>query len=84
MLDQQPVAPVPVSGPVQVESLPVQVPVSLGPGGLGFVDPALRHHELLGQEALPAERLVRLLQRAVPGQNLPDGPLPLAEDKTKL
>lgn len=42
MADQQPVAMVPVSGPVQVQGLPVIVAVVMGPGGLGLMDPAFR------------------------------------------
>lgn len=78
MLDQQPVASVPVPGPVLVQDLLVPVPIPLGPGGLGLVDPPLWDQQPICQELFPEYRLTRLLQRAVLGQNLPDRPLPLA------
>lgn len=77
MLDQQPVALVPVSGPVQVQGLLVSVSVTQGSGGFGLVDPLLWDQQLLSQEALPPDRLLRLLQGAVQRQHLPHGSLPL-------
>lgn len=83
MLDQQAVALVPVSGSVQVQGLLVSVAVAVGSGGLGLVDPLLRDQQLLGQEALPADRVLRLLQGAVQRQHLPHSSLPLTEDAEK-
>ena len=80
MLDQQPVTLAPVSGPVQVQRLLVPVAVPAGSSGLGLVDPLLRDQQPLGQEALPPDRLVCLLQWAVEGQHLPHRSLPLTED----
>lgn len=83
MLDQQAVALVPVSGSVQVQGLLVSVAVAVGSGGLGLVDPPLRDQQLLSQEALPADRVLRLLQGAVQRQHLPHSSLPLTEDAEK-
>lgn len=81
MLDQQPVTPVPVTGPVQVQGLLVSVGIAAGSGGLGLVDPPLWDQQPLGQEALPADRLVRVLQGAVEGQHVPHRSLPLTEHR---
>lgn len=83
MLDQQLVTLVPITGPVQVQGFLVSVCVMAGSGGLGLVDPLLWDQQPLGQEALPADRLIRLLQGAVQGQHVSDGLLPLAEDTQK-
>lgn len=80
MLDQQSVTLVPVSGPVQVQSLLLSVSVSAGSRGLGLVDPLFWDQQPLGQESLPPQGLLRLLQGAVEGQQLPDRSLPLTED----
>lgn len=81
MLDQQPVTLAPVPGTVQVQGFLVSVGVAAGSGGLGLVDPPLRDQQPLCQEALPPDRLVRLLQGAVQGQHLPHRSLPLTEDR---
>lgn len=83
MLDQQPVTLAPVSSPVQVQGLLMPVSISMGPGGLGLVDPLLWDLKPLGQEALPPGRLVCLLQGAVEGQHLPHSSLPQTEDRER-
>lgn len=82
-MDQQSVTLAPVSSPVQVQGLLVSVSITAGSGGLGLMNPLLRDKQPLGQEALPPDRLVCLLQGAVEGQQLPDRSLPLTEDKQK-
>ncbi len=83
MLNQQPVTLAPVSGPVQVQGLLVSVGIAAGSGGLGLVDPLLWDQQPLGQEALSLDRLVRLLQGAVEGQQLPHRSFPLTEERQK-
>lgn len=80
MLDEQSVALVPVSGPVQVQGLLPFVAIAAGPSGLGLVDPLLRDQQLLCQESLPADRLNCVLQGAVEGQHVPHCSLPLTEN----
>lgn len=80
MCDQQPVTLAPVSGPVEVQRFLVSVAIAAGSGSLGLMDPLLRDQQPLGQEALPPDRLVCLLQGAVEGQHLPHRSLPLTED----
>lgn len=84
MLDEQSVALVPVSGPVQVQGLQLFVAITPGPSGLGFVDPLLRDEQLLGEELLPADRLICVLQGAVQGQHVPHCSLSLTENKKQV
>lgn len=80
MRHQQPVTLAPASGLVQVQRLLASVAVPARSDGLGLVDPALWDQKPLGQEALPLDRFLRLLQGAVEHQQLLDRSLPLAED----
>lgn len=81
MLNQEPVTLVPVSGPVQVQGLLLSIAITTGSSGLGLMDPLLWDQQLLCQEALPADRLLRLLQWAVEGQHVPHRWLPLTENR---